>query len=260
MHLTLNAPLALSYASPPQRARVLTEDWVKRQVYCPNCGNISIEQYANNSRAADFFCEVCKEDYELKSQRNRFSLRVNDGAYGSVMQRLREGRTPNLLLLNYTQPSLAVLNFAVVPKQFFTPQIIEKRKPLSASARRAGWIGCNFLLQHIPESGRIFVVRGSVVESKKAVLKKWQQTLFLREQGYVQRGWLLAVMKCVEKLDPAGFSIDQVYSFREELSRTYPSNRHIKEKIRQQLQVLRDSGYLEFLGRGLYRRSAPRTG
>jgi type II restriction enzyme len=49
---------------------------VKRQVYCPNCGHVSIEQYANNSRAADFFCGVCKEDYELKSQKNRFSLRV----------------------------------------------------------------------------------------------------------------------------------------------------------------------------------------
>ena len=31
-------------------------------------------------------------------------------------------------------------------------------------------------------------------------------------------------------------------------------NRHIEDKIRQQLQVLRDNGYLIFEGRGMYRR------
>jgi type II restriction enzyme len=175
----------------------------------------------------------------------------------SVMQRLKDGRNPNLFLLNYTQPALEVLNLAIVPKQFFTSDIIEKRKPLSASARRAGWVGCNFLLQQIPEAGRIFVVRGSVIEPKKAVLRKWQQTLFLRERSNTERGWLLAVMKCAEKLDSAGFSLEQVYSFETDLRRTYPNNQHIKEKIRQQLQVLRDMGYLQFAGRGFYRRSPP---
>jgi hypothetical protein len=33
----------------------------------------------------------------------------------------------------------------------------------------------------------------------------------------------------------------------------YPLNQHIKEKIRQKLQILRAHGYLEFLGRGIYR-------
>jgi type II restriction enzyme len=37
------------------------------------------------------------------------------------------------------------------------------------------------------------------------------------------------------------------------LSNKHQDNRHIKEKIRQQLQILRDKGYLEFLERGRYR-------
>jgi type II restriction enzyme len=37
------------------------------------------------------------------------------------------------------------------------------------------------------------------------------------------------------------------------LSSKYPGNRHVRPKIRQQLQVLRDSGYLEFLSKGTYR-------
>jgi len=42
-----------------------------------------------------------------------------------------------------------VSNFLVVPKYFFVPGVIEKRKPLSATARRAGWIGCNIVLKSI---------------------------------------------------------------------------------------------------------------
>jgi type II restriction enzyme len=34
---------------------------------------------------------------------------------------------------------------------------------------------------------------------------------------------------------------------------THPDNRHVPDKIRQQLQVLRDLGFVEFLGGGRYR-------
>jgi type II restriction enzyme len=49
------------------------------------------------------------------------------------------------------------------------------------------------------------------------------------------------------------FQIDDVYADEQRLQRLYPANRHVREKIRQQLQVLRDNGYLEFLSRGNYR-------
>jgi type II restriction enzyme len=58
---------------------------------------------------------------------------------------------------------------------------------------------------------------------------------------------------CVDKLGSKEFSLDEMYRFENDLSKKHPDNRHIKEKIRQQLQILRDSGYLEFLGRGKYR-------
>jgi type II restriction enzyme len=37
------------------------------------------------------------------------------------------------------------------------------------------------------------------------------------------------------------------------LAQLHPANRHVRDKIRQQLQVLRDLGLLEFVGRGKYR-------
>jgi type II restriction enzyme len=60
-------------------------------------------------------------------------------------------------------------------------------------------------------------------------------------------------MKCVETIGKNEFKIDDVYAFEDRLSRLYPDNRNVKPKIRQQLQFLRDRGYLDFVSRGHYR-------
>ena len=39
------------------------------------------------------------------------------------------------------------------------------------------------------------------------------------------------------------------------LAGKHPDNHHIKDKIRQQLQMLRDNGIIEFIGRGHYRKN-----
>ncbi len=54
-------------------------------------------------------------------------------------------------------------------------------------------------------------------------------------------------------LDKAEFTLQDVYAFAAHLQKLHPANRHVLDKIRQQLQVLRDLGLVEFLGRGRYR-------
>ena len=49
------------------------------------------------------------------------------------------------------------------------------------------------------------------------------------------------------------FSLGEVYAHAEALARLHPQNKNVEPKIRQQLQILRDMGFLEFLGRGRYR-------
>ena len=254
MKLLFEKKLADSYKSLSQKIRVLTEHWVANQIYCPNCGNLEIDKYEHNRPVADFFCLNCKEDYELKSKKEKVGTKIVDGAYRTMVERLRSSNNPNFFLLNYDLKHFEVLNFLVIPKHFFVPEIIEKRAALSAYARRAGWVGCNVLLQSIPQTGKIFFVKNRIIEPKKKVLEEWQKTLFLREEKDAgAKGWLLDVMNCVEKLGIKEFSLDQVYAFESQLSRKHPGNKHIKDKIRQQLQVLRDKGYLDFVGRGRYR-------
>jgi type II restriction enzyme len=258
MDLCLEAARASAYTSGLQRARILTEHWVSSQVYCPNCGNSEIAQYGNNNRVGDFYCSVCQEDYELKSQRTRFGAKVADGAYGAMIRRLSGNTNPNLFLLNYNKHNLSVTNLIIIPKHFFTVDIIEERPPLPPTARRAGWVGCRISLQGIPLAGRIAVVRDEVIQPKPDVLDKWRRTLFLRAQRDLQaKGWLVHVMRCIERLGKREFSLDDIYGFEAELGRAHPENQHVRPKIRQKLQALRDNGYLEFRGRGTYRLTAP---
>ena len=155
--------------------------------------------------------------------------------------------------MNYDRKELAVQNFFVVPKHFFVREIIQERGPLAQTARRAGWIGSHILLNKIPHSGKIYLVREGTIEPKDSVLKQWKSTLFLRDQRQDARGWLIDVMRCVEAIGKPEFQIDDVYAFEEQLARLYPENKNVKPKIRQQLQFLRDRGYLDFVSRGYYR-------
>ncbi|MFB3924136.1 MAG: Dam-replacing domain protein [Terriglobia bacterium] len=71
--------------------------------------------------------------------------------------------------------------------------------------------------------------------------------------GIERRAWTLDVLNVVRELGKAGFTLGEVYAHEGELARLHPDNRHIRDKIRQQLQVLRDLGFVEFLGAGQYR-------
>jgi type II restriction enzyme len=155
--------------------------------------------------------------------------------------------------LNYDRAQLSVRNVFVVPKHFFVREIIEERKPLAVTARRAGWVGCNILLNQVPSFGKVFFVQNGQVLPKEAVLGQWQKTIFLREEAAEARGWLIEVMKCVEQIGKKEFSLGEMYAFENRLGALYPNNKHVKHKIRQQLQKLRDGGYLEFASRGHYR-------
>lgn len=254
MELGFNKKLGQNYPSPSQRARVLTEAWVHAEVFCPNCGRASLNPYPNNNPVGDFFCGKCSEQFELKSKQGAFGKKIVDGEYKTMLRRLRSSEVPNLFALNYDLAKNQVRDLIVVPSHFFVPEIIEPRKPLAATARRAGWTGCNILFHKVPQAGRVSLVTAGVPLKKPQVLAAWKRTLFLRDQTRPEvRGWALDVMVCIEKLKSREFTLADIYRFEPTLKKLHPGNRHIEAKIRQQLQVLRDGGYLEFTGRGEYR-------
>lgn len=246
--------IAEQYNSNSQKIRVITEQWVNDNLFCPYCGKAHIAHFENNRPVADFYCPDCAEEYELKSKNGTIENKINDGAYDTMIQRIVSINNPNFFFMNYNKYNLQVRDFLMVPKYFFSPEIIEKRKPLSDTARRDGWVGCNIILKQIPEEGRIFIVKNEMEIPRKEIISKVRRTEFIKQYKLDARGWVLDVLNCVNKIEGRDFTLDQMYEFEDVLAKKYPNNNHIKDKIRQQLQILRNKGIIEFRGRGNYRK------
>ncbi len=252
MNLLLDKKLGNNYSSKAQQIRVITEDWVLNQIFCPSCGGI-IFNYVNNKPVADFYCEKCIEDFELKSKNGKIGKKVSAGAYSKMVERINSPTKPNFFFMGYLE-SWNVNDFFVIPKHFFISEIIEERKPLKETARRAGWIGSNILFSKIPKAGQIFYIENGKEIPKKDILEKWQKTVFLKQIKKADvKGWILDIMNCIDELNKKEFTLADIYKFEPDLKKIHPENKHIKDKIRQQLQFLRDKNYLDFVGQGRYK-------
>lgn len=253
LKLELNPQIASAYRSLSQRARVLTENWVQENLYCPACSSDELYHTPTGRQVVDFACPDCQEKYQLKSQSHPYGYRVMNSAYQPKIKAVRAGTAPNYLFLQYNMKLCNVSNLFLVPKYFMTESIIEKRKPLSEHARRHDWIGSNILLGNLATDARITIIRDGHEIPKNMVRYSWKRFSFLLGQSSLSRGWLADVLACTRKLDHETFTLDQVYKFEDHLAKLHPKNKHIRPKIRQQLQVLRDHNVITFLGKGMYK-------
>ena len=190
----------------------------------------------------------------MKSSNGKFGKKINDGAYDTMIERITCNHNPEFFLIAYSRDEGKVSDVMLVPKHFFVPDIIERRKPLKSTARRAGWVGCNILLDKIPVQGRISIVSDGHIENRESVLHKMQTAQSLKIENISARGWLIDILHCVNAIDAEDFCLIDIYRFESILQQKHPDNNNVKPKIRQQLQFLRDKGIIEFLGNGYYRK------
>lgn len=252
MNLHFDKSLAQNYKSNSQKIRVMSESWVETNMYCPCCGNTHLFGLDNNKPVADFQCDNCGEIFELKSKEGNLGRKIADGAYYTMLDRITSTTNPDLLVLQYC--GFDVVNFMIVPKFFFVPAIIEKRKPLGACAKRAGWIGCNIKFSDIPKQGKINIIKNKVVLPPNNVISEYRHIKKLQTYNIQNRGWLMDVLNCVNEINSVDFYLKDLYEYTETLQKKHMNNNNIEAKIRQQLQILRDKGFIEFLERGHYRK------
>jgi type II restriction enzyme len=209
-----------------------------------------------------------------------------------------------------------VRDLLLIPSFMFSESAVIKRKPLAATARRAGWVGCNIALNRVPADARIFLVQTvassrrrtgvtpvsdlkkseygdrqdacptqTIIVSPEEVRAQFKRVKPLKDISVTQRGWTLDVLNVVRRLvsvsaplqrdesegraprDPNisdqmgrrgtppsdSFTTADVYAFERELEQLHPDNRNVRPKIRQQLQILRDTGLLIHIDRGEWR-------
>jgi len=137
----------------------------------------------------------------------------------------------------------------LVPSFAFPPSAIIKRKPLSSTARRAGWVGCNFALNRIPADARIAVVttvakRGTgilpvsvsktdaaqgehrleacatLITPPEEVRERFKRVKPLGEIKAKERGWTLDVLNAIRRLVESRRRGDETPSEKSEIDQS----------------------------------------
>jgi type II restriction enzyme len=252
MDLRLPTEALDKYKSGSQRARVITEPWGEANLYCPACESPRINSLPTGTQAVDFNCPICASRFQLKSSANKFGNRVIDGSYAAMHRAISADQTPNMFFLHYKLPKLTVESVLLIPRFAFSMSCVEKRKPLSPKAVRAGYVGCYFVLDRIPADARISIVQNARPINSSQVRKAYNKIRSLETLNVEKRGWTLDVLRMVQSLGKPQFTLADVYAHADVLAKLHPNNAHVRDKIRQQLQVLRELGLLNFLGRGSY--------
>jgi type II restriction enzyme len=236
MNLQCDVQIAAMFSSRSQQVRVATETWFGTQAYCLSC----------------------TQTYELKSSGRIENRRIVDGAYDAMIERIQSNDPPTLVLLRYIRNAATgsepwrIDRLMAIHPVFLTKAIVELRKPLSATARRAGWQGCNLRIDRVPKDGRILLVDNGNVASPKDVRALYESSKRMLAVPSDARGWTAMVLQIVRDIGRATFTLSEAYALRSGLEEAFPNNRHVDAKIRQQLQVLRDLGYVRFSRRGVY--------
>jgi len=250
VNLSLPRELAAAYKSGSQQARVVTESWGATNFFCPSCPSNTLEITPKGFRAIDYFCPKCRVPFQLKSKSSRVGEMIADGAYETMLQAIKEDRTPNLYVLQYDKVAWTVVNLFLIPHFAFPPSAIIKRNALSVNARRAGWVGCWISITNIPKEARISIVEDGLITSRENVRERFRKLKPLKDLTVKERGWTLDVLRVVQSIGKPEFSNQDVYAFALQLERLHPENHHPRDKIRQQLQFLRDRGFLKQLSWG----------
>lgn len=251
MNLYFDPAQAVDYKSSAQIVRILSEHWLKTNISCINCGS-ALQKTENNSRVKDFICPHCQENYELKSKKGlSIGTKMPDGAYNTMLARIQAEDNPNFFFLAYERNNYRVQQLVLVPKHFVTVNMIAPRR--NTLKGRDNYLMCDLDIRDLPEGGKIPLITAGKAIDPTRVQKQWQAHLFLRQQKAEKKGWLLAILHCLDQL-PAQFNLAQLYAFSDKLQKQFLDNHHIQAKIRQQLQILRDQNLIEFGARGQYRK------
>ena len=252
MILNLPSRVARGYKSASQKARVITEAWTLSNMYCPACTSSNLDKTTAGTEAVDFFCAGCDSQFQLKAMSKPIGRKIVDAAYDAMIRAITQDRLPHFLFLSYNNMRLTVNDLLLIPSFCLGKSAIQRRNPLKPTARRAGWVGCNIVLDSVPPEGRIPVINSGNIISQTIVRKSFLEVQPLKDISSKTRGWTLDVLTVLRSLKKPGFTIEDAYSFENILSQQHPENQHVRAKIRQQLQVLRDLGYLKFISRGHY--------
>jgi hypothetical protein len=146
----IDLSVAARFTNRAQAARVALETWAIFNLYCLSCDSDALDRLGDNTPVADFQCFVCGRRYQLKAKNGRFGSRITGAAYRPTIDAIRSSSMPEYVLVEFDTRFGTVVFVDAVPGRLITEQRVIARRPLSSTARRAGWQGCNIVMSGLP--------------------------------------------------------------------------------------------------------------
>ena len=133
------------------------EEYIKNNIKCVRCNHNNFEKCKTNEKSKDLICIECSQNYQIKAKsvtqkeinniKNENSFKTLGGEYLTTINNINENI--DYLIILYEKQSYAVKNILYIKNENITSDCIIPRNPLSSTAKRAGWQGCNILFTNI---------------------------------------------------------------------------------------------------------------
>ncbi len=130
----------------------LGEKLVAKHCDCPRCKRKgTLTQLRQNFKCADVICDFCGYLAQVKAMTSRDITQPPKKVLGAAWSVQQERMSAGIYFSVFFVPVDAQGNFSIfyLSAELQTPEIFEIRKPLSATAKRAGWQGFNYDLTSV---------------------------------------------------------------------------------------------------------------
>lgn len=117
---------------------------------CPICNDKALVKYKTNQKSKDVRCENCSCEIQIKAtkhtKRKQTTLKLLGAEYKTTCSSIKENNVHYLVLLysvigdNYNINDVYFIDHVDINESCIIP-----RKPLSSTAKRAGWQGCTLV-------------------------------------------------------------------------------------------------------------------
>jgi len=114
---------------------------------CPICNKKSLQKYKTNEKSKDIKCEKCNCQFQIKATKHtkklQTSLKLLGAEYKSTCSSVKENNVHYIVILySITYDTYKIDDILFVDCVNINENCVIPRKPLSSTARRAGWQGC----------------------------------------------------------------------------------------------------------------------
>ena len=114
---------------------------------CPICSKASLKKYSTNEKSKDIYCEECNSQFQVKGTQTKYtsnsSIKLLGAEYKTTCCSVNS-KVVHFIIVFYSEINsiYSIKNIVFINSECITENCVLPRKPLSNTARRAGWQGC----------------------------------------------------------------------------------------------------------------------